>query len=130
MIANLCLAVLGVMPMNVFAGLRLLMLILVTYLDYYKLPINSFMPLVSIMNLLLMGNSGNSSDIILFSSQFYFELLWKVAVLYAGVFLIHDWAMRGVFKFCSRMDWKYLTKLAQHIQDNKFMVYQSIYISY
>jgi hypothetical protein len=58
--------------MNIFAGLRLLMLILSTYLDYHKLPINSFMPLKSLMYLLLMGNSGTSSDIILFQSEFYF----------------------------------------------------------
>jgi len=50
------LGLLGIMPLNIFAGLRVLMLVLSTYLDYYKLPINSFMPLSTIMNLLLMSN--------------------------------------------------------------------------
>jgi len=68
----LCFGLLGVMPLNIFAGLRVLMLVLSTYLDYYKLPTNSFMPMSSIMNLLLMNNADKSNNIVLFDRDYYF----------------------------------------------------------
>ena len=126
----LSIGILGLMPMNIFAGLRVFLLALSTYLDYYKLPINSFKTVGALMNLFLMRNTGDSSTVITFDSDYYFELLWKLAAIYAGIFLLHEWVLRGFYKFCSSMDWETLTKIAAHILDNKVLIYQSIYTSY
>jgi hypothetical protein len=122
--------VLGLMPVNIFAGVRIFLLALATYLDYYKLPINSFKTVGALMNLFLMRNAGDSSNLTTFSSDYYFELLWRMAAVYAGVFLLHEWILRGAYKCCSSMDWKVLTQLVAHIQDNRVLIYQSFYTSY
>jgi len=118
------------MPVNIFAAVRVFQLALSTYLDYYFLPLNSFKTLGSFMTMLFMRNAGSSSNVIIFEADYYFEMLWKVSAIYSGVFLLHVWVLKGVLRFANKIDWKGLTKVAENIQGNKELIYQTIYTSY
>lgn len=111
LLTMLSIGLLGLMPLNIFAGLRVFLLALSTYLDYYKLPINSFKTLNALMNLLLMRDAGDSANFITFKSDFYFQIFWRMSTVYVGVFLFHDWVLRGAFKFFKSMNLKYLTRM-------------------
>lgn len=120
----------AIVPSSSLAGLRMTVLILVTFLDYYQMPINSFTPYLSSLSILLTQENFDTRNLIRFSSDYYFQLLWKLSLLYFAVVFLHEILFRYIFKIIKSTDLKYLTKLTQHIIDNKVKIYQSFYTSY
>jgi len=60
-IVCLCFNIIGLAPLSSFSSLRVYILILISYMDYSQIPINSFSPFTVLQTLLFTSNSNSTS---------------------------------------------------------------------
>lgn len=129
-LSSLWLTIIGLAPSSGFAVLRTGLLMLVSYLDYYQMPINSFSMYQALQSLTFTEPSLSTKDLVSFSDEYYFAIFWRIFCLYLGTITLHEFLSRYVLKFLESMDWNFLCKICKHLRSRKNTAYQFIYTSY
>lgn len=120
----------GLVPSSGFATLRVSLLMMCSYLDYYQMPINSFSIYQAQQSITFIPPSTSTKELVTFSDTYYFSILWRLACLYGAIFFLHELASRYVIKFVESMEWSFVLKFCKHLRSRKNLAYQAIYTSY
>lgn len=106
------------------------MLMLVSYLDYYQMPINSFSAFQSLQSLTFVPSITNTKPLKVFDNDYYFALLWRAVCLYCCTFILQQFVIHHLADLIDSMDWRFLARLTKQISNNKHLIFQYVYTTY
>lgn len=121
---------LGLGPTNAFATLRISILLLVGYMDYCQIPINSFAAYRGLEGVVFSQPSISTQDLASFSSEHYLSLLWKACTFSFGILILHEVVLRLLLKGVQSVQWDFSTRLCRHLLDNKGAVFRYVSTAY